>query len=225
MEFLKRFQIRFGLTGGGEKGVSEVGFLLLELVNTVFDGAVADELVDEYGLVLSDAIGAVSGLVFGGGVPPGVEMNHGIGGGEVESGTAGLQGDEEDGDVFVLELLDEFAAVFGRAGEEEIADAAGGEFAFDEREHGGELREEKNASAFREEGFEELEKVVEFGGLVGGFGLIGREFEKGRVAANLAELEEGVEDGELRLLEALGGDGFADFFVHGGADGFVEVAL
>ena len=140
-----------------------MGFLLLELVNAVFDGAIADEFMDEYGFVLADTVGAVGSLIFGGGVPPGIEVDHGVGGGKVEAGAAGFKGDEKNGDVLALEFLDEIIAVFGGSGEEEVGDAAGGELAFDERNHGGKLRKEKDAAAFSEEGFEELEEVIKFG--------------------------------------------------------------
>ena len=55
-------------------------FLLLKLVDAVFDGAITDELVDKDGFVLADAVGAVGSLIFGGGVPPRVEMDDGVGG-------------------------------------------------------------------------------------------------------------------------------------------------
>lgn len=42
------------------------------------------------------------------------------------------------------------------------------------------------------------------------------------MTADLAEFEEGVEEGDLGLLAA-DGEGLADVFVHGGANGFVEV--
>ncbi len=45
------------------------------------------------------------------------------------------------------------------------------------------------------------------------------------MAADLAELEEGIKDCELRLFKAARFDGVADFFIHGGADRFVKVAL
>jgi len=98
---------------------------------------------------------------------------------------------------------------------------------FDEFEHGCELGEEEDAAVLGKEGVEEVEEVGEFSGgvfLWGLFFVLGK-FEEVGVAADLAELEEGVEDGELGLFEAAGGDGFTDFFVHGGADGFVEIAL
>ena len=71
------------LEGGGfvgEEGFDEVGFVALEVDDAVFDGALADELVDEDRFLLTDAVGAVGGLVFGGGVPPGVVVDDRIGG-------------------------------------------------------------------------------------------------------------------------------------------------
>ena len=69
-----------GFGGVGEEGVGELGLLLLELVDALFDGALADELVDEDRVLLADAVGAVGGLGFGGGVPPGVVVDDGVGG-------------------------------------------------------------------------------------------------------------------------------------------------
>jgi hypothetical protein len=45
------------------------------------------------------------------------------------------------------------------------------------------------------------------------------------VAADLAELEKGVEEDDLRLLDAARGDRFADALVHRCPNGFVEVLL
>ena len=103
--------------GSGEEGVGEVGLFLLELVDAVFDGAGADEFVDEDGFVLADAVGAVSRLVFGGRVPPGVVVDDGVCGGEVESGASGFEGNEEDGLGAILEVVDEAAPVLGISGE------------------------------------------------------------------------------------------------------------
>jgi hypothetical protein len=52
--------------------------------------------LNEHGLGLAEAVGAVGGLVFDGGVPPRVVVDHRVGGGEVEADAAGLEADEED---------------------------------------------------------------------------------------------------------------------------------
>ncbi len=100
---------------------------------------------------LADAVGAVGGLVFGGGVPPGVVVDDGVGGGEIEPGAAGLERDEEDGDFAGLEFFDEFGALLGLAGEFEERDVLEFEVFLDEFEHGGELREQQDAAALLDE--------------------------------------------------------------------------
>ena len=76
----------------GEEAVGELGFFDLEAVDAFLDGVLAEELVDEDGLVLADAVGAVGGLRLGGGLSPGVVVDHGVGGGEVEAGAADSRG-------------------------------------------------------------------------------------------------------------------------------------
>ena len=121
-----------GDVGVGEDSCGELAFLLLEFVDAFFDGFLAEEFVDEDGFVLADAVGAVGGLGFGGGVPPGVVVDDGVGGGEVEAGAAGFEGDEEERDFAGLEVFDEFAAVFGGAGEFEVADFFSDEVVLDQ---------------------------------------------------------------------------------------------
>ena len=90
--------------------------MFLELEDAVLDGAAADELVDEDGLGLADAVGAVGGLVFRGGIPPRVVVDDGVRSGEIEAGAAGFEGDEEDGGRAFLEFLHEQGALLGLAG-------------------------------------------------------------------------------------------------------------
>ena len=81
-----------------------------QLVDALLDGATANELVRQHIAVLADAPGAVGGLVFHGGVPPAVEVDHMRGGGQVQSGAARLERQHEERAPFVLlEALDEFA--------------------------------------------------------------------------------------------------------------------
>ncbi len=141
----------FAVARAAVDGVGERLLFLLQGEDAVFDGVFGDEFVDEDGLFLADAVGAVGGLVFDGGVPPGVVVDDGVGGGEVEADAAGLEADEEDGDVAVLEAGDGGFAVAGLAGEFAVGDVAGLEFGFDEAERGGELREQQDAPAFFDE--------------------------------------------------------------------------
>ena len=80
----------------GDDGVGEVAFGLLELQDFFLDGAFGDEAVGEDVADLADAVGAVDGLGFDGGVPPGVEEEDVVGAGEVEAEAAGFEGDEEE---------------------------------------------------------------------------------------------------------------------------------
>ena len=145
------FGVGDALRGGGEDGVGEEGFLLLQAVDAVFDGVCAEEFVDEDGFGLADAVGAVGGLGFGGRVPPGVVVDDGVSSSEVEAGAASFEGDEENGNVVFLELFDESSAVLRGSGEFEVGGLAGDELVFDELQHGGELGEEKDASLFGKE--------------------------------------------------------------------------
>src|SRR5688572_12312475 len=113
---------------------------------------------------MADAVGAVDGLVFDGGVPPGVEEDDIAGGGEIEADAAGAQGNEEDGGAgSVLELFDERLAVLGGTGEEKRVPLALADGGGDEVEHAGELGEDEDLVAFFHEGFEELEQGGELG--------------------------------------------------------------
>ena len=80
-----------------------------QLVNLFFHRPLADELVDEDIPLLPDAIGAVGGLVFHGGVPPAVEVDDVRGRGEVEPRASRLEREDEEGrPLLVLEGPDEF---------------------------------------------------------------------------------------------------------------------
>src|SRR5205807_7008248 len=65
---------------------------------------------------LPDAMGAVGGLRLDRGIPPRIEMNDGVGGGEIEADTAGFQADQEDWNRGIaLEAIHDFLTLFGRA--------------------------------------------------------------------------------------------------------------
>ena len=57
----------------------------------------AAELVARDDARLADAMGAVSGLGLGGGIPPRIEVHHSVGAGEVEAGAAGFEREQENG--------------------------------------------------------------------------------------------------------------------------------
>ena len=70
-----------------------------------------DDLVDGDGAFLSDAMRAVGRLVLGGEIPPGIGMYDHGGTREVEPRAAGLERDEENGRVVLVELVDELNAL------------------------------------------------------------------------------------------------------------------
>ena len=76
-------QLPLALAAAVEYAPGQVGLGLLQLLDLLFDAATGDQFVDEYRLVLADAVGAVAGLGFGGRVPPGIEVDHRVGGGQV----------------------------------------------------------------------------------------------------------------------------------------------
>src|SRR6266487_2676634 len=83
-----------------------LGFALLQFPNLFLDGAGGDEAVGVDRAGLADAMGAVDGLRFDGGVPPRIVEDDVAGGGEVEAGAGGAQAEEEHSGVGIfLEVL------------------------------------------------------------------------------------------------------------------------
>ncbi len=120
--------------GGGVAGFEDLGeegaFGGLQGEDFFFHGAGADEFVAGDDAVLADAVGAVGGLGFDGGIPPRVKVDDGIGGGKVEAGAAGFERKEEDGRRFgggILETVHLGLAGAGRHGAVEVGvgDAGG----------------------------------------------------------------------------------------------------
>ncbi len=79
---------------------------LLQGQDFLFHRVACDKFVDEDGFILPDAVRAVAGLLLDGGIPPGVEVDDVIGGGEIQPQPAGLETDKEERDFGVfLELV------------------------------------------------------------------------------------------------------------------------
>ena len=87
-------------------------FFLLKLVDAIFYGPLADELMNEDGLVLADTVSAVGCLIFGRRVPPRIVVNDSICCGEIEASAARFERDEENRDGGILELFHHVAAIF-----------------------------------------------------------------------------------------------------------------
>ena len=188
--------------------------------DAVLDGLARDEAVDGHGLDLADAVGAIGGLVLDGGVPPGVEEDDLGGGGEVEAGTAGLQGDEEDVGLAGLETVDLGAALGGGGAAVEVADAEalGLDEGADVADKLGELGEDEDATALLAQLGEELEETVDLGGARRG-GVV----DEAGGARDLAEAGQRREDAEAELL--LGAVVGGQRLEGRDADGLVAAAL
>ena len=185
-----------------DDGVGEGGFVALEGEDFLLHGVGGDEPVGDDGLGLADAMRAVDGLSFDGRIPPRIAEDNVAGGGEVEAGAGGFEREEENRfGAIALELIDEFSAVFGGAGELEVTDVGSLEARLDEFEQGDELAENEHLLAFVAEFFKALEEGVEFG--AGDFA-VGPGDERG-VAADLAEAQEAGEDVEAHGVEGAGG--------------------
>ena len=83
---------RVVLHGGGH----ELALGGLKLQDALLHGAARDESAGGDDAGLADAVGAVDGLGFDGGIPPGFDEDNVVGGGEVQAVAAGLEADEED---------------------------------------------------------------------------------------------------------------------------------
>ncbi len=58
---------------------------MLQLEDLFFDGVFADHFVGKHFVLLAYTVGAVYGLLFYGGVPPGINEVYVIGGGKIET--------------------------------------------------------------------------------------------------------------------------------------------
>ena len=80
---------------GAHDRVGQSSLRGLQLEHLLLDGVARDEPVGEHGPRLPDAVRAVDRLRLDGRVPPRVEQEHVLGGGEVQAEAAGLQADEK----------------------------------------------------------------------------------------------------------------------------------
>ena len=203
--------------GAFKEAVGEGAFLLVELDDFFFDRVFCDNSVDGDGAFLAHAVGAIGGLIFHGGVPPGIHVDDIIGGGEVESGSACFEADEEDVAFSSLEGIDALFAVLhgGAAVEVLVMNALFVEIGADEGQVIDKLAEDEGfvvvVEEFGDDGGEDFE-------LAAGDGDFG--FDQLSVAAGTAQAHDFGEN----LQVFLSGRGVA-FFQFGddfSAQGFVK---
>jgi len=185
----------------------------LQRENFFLDRPPRDELVAGDDTRLANAMRAVAGLIFHGGIPPRIKMNDGIRTGEVEADAAGFEADEEYRDIARLELLHDFAAVRRGAIEVTKIDLFRFQFVAEQMKHGDELTEDEDAMAAIDDFLEQLAEEIHFGR--GPIGIDVVEFEEAEVATNLAQAEQRVEDDHAAAGEALRADGISDLAAAG----------
>ena len=90
-----RVRLRISAVVGVDDRVGQFALLLLQLQHLFLDGVAGDQAVGEDRLRLADAVRAVDGLRLDGRVPPRIEQEDILGGGEIQAQSARLQADQE----------------------------------------------------------------------------------------------------------------------------------
>ena len=134
----------------------------MELEDTLFDSVLSYELINEDVLILPDAVGAIGGLAFDGGVPPRIVVDNGIRGREIEARAPGFEADEEERDFTILEALDRRFAITCVAPQLDEGHIALSKLRHDQVEHRGELREEQDAAPIVDQALKHFDQRVEF---------------------------------------------------------------
>ena len=135
-----------------------MAFALLEVPDFFLHRAGRDEFVGVDSFSLSDAVRAVNGLGFHGGVPPWIVQYHITRGGEIEAGAGGAEAKQENARAFgFLERVDDILPVFGFTGEHVRGDLARAAIFFQNFQHLHKLAEDQNFFALGDQGFEKVE--------------------------------------------------------------------
>src|SRR5438094_7617016 len=131
-------------------------------------------------------MGAVGGLRLDRGIPPRIEMNDGVGGGEIQADAASFQADQEDWNRGIaLEAIHDFLTLFGRAVKIaewnlELLQAFANEV-----QHRDELAEDEDAVFAVDRFLKEFVEEVELGG-----GLFLINADDAQIATDLAQTEQ-----------------------------------
>ena len=161
--------------------LSQLALGLLQCTNFLFDAVFDEQPIGDDRLLLAYAVGPVDGLIFNGWIPPRVKENDVAGRRQVESESAGPEGDQEDCFTRVfLELLNEFAPVFGVAGQVVGRPVSLGDGLLNQTQHFDELGKDDDLTALLHDGIESLHEGFDLGAL--GLGVL---FDQLWVAAYL----------------------------------------
>ena len=110
------FREQFGEIPAIEDAAEESRFLLLQLKNFFFNGILGNHFVHMDLPGLTNTVRSVNRLLLNGWIPPGIEEDAVIRRGEIDANAAGFQADEEErGPLLILEALDFFLSLAGRA--------------------------------------------------------------------------------------------------------------
>src|SRR5204863_8003375 len=167
-------------------GVDRRTFFFLQPQDFVFDCVAGDQLVGSDDTGLSDAMGAVGGLRLDGGIPPGIEMNNGVGGGEIQADAARFQADQKNWNRGIaLEAIHDFLPLFGRAVEIAEWNLQLLQAFANEMQHRDELTEDEDAVFAVDRFLEEFVEEIELGG-----GLFLIDADEAQIATDLAQTEQ-----------------------------------
>ena len=95
--------------------IKEHLFVLLQLIDFLFDGSLRDETVNLHVFLLADAMRSPCRLLFDRRVPPKIEKDDRIRSGQIQPGAACFQGNQKDIGLAFIELVDQ-RNPFGRRG-------------------------------------------------------------------------------------------------------------
>ena len=84
-----------------KNGSGQFSFVLLHLQNFLFNCVFRNDFACKDMARLADAVGAVDGLRFRGGIPPWIKQEDVVGRREIEADTARLEADEECSNVWI----------------------------------------------------------------------------------------------------------------------------
>ena len=187
-----------------DDGAGEGGFVALQGTDFFLHRSSGEQTIRDHLIALADAVRAVDGLRLDCRIPPWVVEHDITRGGEIEAGAGSFQRQEKHRDRWIaLEFVHEGLTVFRLAGEHQVRDLALHEFLADELEHRDELGKNQNLVAFSDEWLERFEQRVEFRAR----GFLTRSLtatDEARIAADLAEAEEGLQDVETLGVEFAG---------------------
>jgi len=99
--------------GAVQDTADEFSFVFVHRQDLLFNRVPGDEAIDGDGSLLTQAVGAVGGLILDGRVPPWIHVDDIIGCGQIQTGPARFEGDQEEIPFAGLESIDGVLAFCG----------------------------------------------------------------------------------------------------------------